>query len=81
MPVLQARHASDVLIIVQIVCVKHLLYWFDSSCEEAATSRMLPFAVLAEATAVILAFADNVSPLIALIADCALRASLGYVVY
>lgn len=76
MPVLKARHTADVLSAVEIISVEHLLYWVDSFGEEATLPIVLSLAALAKNANWRLAFVDYVSPLIALIANCPLRALL-----
>lgn len=67
--ILEAAHAADVLAVVQIIRTEHLLYWFYSLCEEAASPSMPSFAVLTRWGLSCWAFADDMAELVALIAD------------
>ena len=74
MPILEAPHASRILVIVEVVRIIHLLYRLDSLGQEAAHATVLPLALLAEAASGRAALADYVPPLVALVADSPLRA-------
>ena len=73
-PILEAPHASRILVIVEVVRIIHLLYRLDSLGQEAAHAAVLPLALLAEAASGRAALADYVPPLVALVADSPLRA-------
>jgi hypothetical protein len=77
--VLKAPHASDILIVIQVIGIIHLLDRLDPLRQEAADSAMLSLALLAEAASSAIALADYVAPLVALVADCPLRASVAVV--
>lgn len=71
--ILEAPHASCILVIVEIVSIIHLLYRLNSLGQKAAHSAMFPLALLAEASSRGAALANDVPPLIALVANCPLR--------
>ena len=78
---IKTADASDVDIVGQIVSVKHLFNRLSSSSHEAALFMVLPFAVLAERPRQRRAFLDDMSVLVAAVADCPLRALVDAVVY
>lgn len=76
MPILVTSHASNILTIVQIICIIHLLYWLNPLSQETTHSAMLSLALLAKAAPTHRTLTNHMSPLVALIADCSLRALL-----
>ena len=74
--VLVARHAPDIFAAIEVVSIEHLLDRFDSPSEETAYSVVFSLAVLTECAASGRTLIDDVSPLVALVADCPLRTSL-----
>ena len=77
--VLEAPHASRILIIVEIVSIIHLLYRLNPLSQETAHTTVFPLALLAETSSGRVALADYVPPLVALIAHCSLRAFIAAV--
>lgn len=74
MTVLQAFHASNIWIVVEIVSIEHLLYGIYSFGQEAAFPRVFPLTAGAVAAHVRRTVVHHVPPLVATVADCFLRA-------
>jgi hypothetical protein len=71
--VLVAIHASNVVTVVEVVCVEHLLDGLDALRQETTQSAVLSLAFLAEGPSARRTLVYHVPPLVALIADRSLR--------
>lgn len=76
MPISVTAYASDLRVVVEIVSVEHLFDGVDASGQKIAFLVVFPFALLAERTCRRRALVYDVTVLVALIADCFLRASV-----
>lgn len=79
MSVLHALHASDGRVVVKVVRVEHLLYWVDPPSQETASLWVLSLTVLTEGTHWGRTLVDDVTVLVAAVADNLLRTLLSVV--
>jgi hypothetical protein len=80
MPILQAFHASNIWVVVEIVSIEHLLNRLDALGQETAFPRVLALTAGAVAPHVRRTVIHHMAPLVAAIAYCFLRAFISAVI-